>query len=52
MGEELTLAAEPIDYGHDLTLNEARLRLAPAERIARQAQWSRGMHELRRGVRG
>jgi transcriptional regulator with XRE-family HTH domain len=47
MGEELQLAAEPIDYGHDLTLNELNLGLAPEQRIARQASWSRAVSELR-----
>src|SRR5438045_526265 len=51
MGEELKLEAEPIDYGHDRTLNELNLRLTPEQRIARQASWSRGVSELRRAVR-
>src|SRR5258705_11793694 len=33
MGEELGLAAEPIDYGHDRTLNAQRLALTPEQRI-------------------
>jgi transcriptional regulator with XRE-family HTH domain len=33
MGEELHLAAEPIDYGHDRTLNAQRLALTPEQRI-------------------
>lgn len=33
MGEELTLAADPIDYGHDRTLNELMLALTPEERL-------------------
>jgi transcriptional regulator with XRE-family HTH domain len=33
MGEELQLAAEPIDYGHDRTLNAQRLALTPEQRI-------------------
>jgi len=51
MGEELQLAAEPIDYGHDFTLNEAQLRFTPEQRIERQASASRGMNEVRRAVR-
>jgi transcriptional regulator with XRE-family HTH domain len=51
MGEELVLAAEPIDYGHDRTLFDETLRLSPAERIERQASFSRGVNELRRGAR-
>jgi len=33
MGEELTLDAEPIDYGHDRTLNQRMLALTPDERV-------------------
>jgi transcriptional regulator with XRE-family HTH domain len=51
MGEELELGAGPIDYGHDRTLNELQLRMTPEERIDRQAQWSRGMNEIRRAAR-
>ncbi len=39
MGEELKLTAEPIDYGHDRTLNALNLQLEPAARIERQAAW-------------
>jgi transcriptional regulator with XRE-family HTH domain len=35
MGEELQLGAEPIDYGHDRTLNELNLLLTPDERLDR-----------------
>ena len=35
MGEDLKLAAEPIDYGHDRTLNELLLELTPEERLDR-----------------
>jgi transcriptional regulator with XRE-family HTH domain len=51
MGEELHLAAEPIDYGHDLSLNRLNMALTPEERIARQAAWSNGVYRLRRAVR-
>src|SRR5437773_11091281 len=51
MGEQLTLAAEPIDYGHDRTLFEQTLKYTPEERIANQARWSHGMNELRRAGR-
>ena len=37
MGEELTLDAEPIDYGHDRTLNERMLALTPDQRIDHMA---------------
>jgi transcriptional regulator with XRE-family HTH domain len=51
LGEELELSATPIDYGHDRTLIEANLRVAPEERIRRQAEWSRGMRALQRSAR-
>ena len=50
MGEELRLDAEPIDYGHDVTLNRNQLAHAPERRIERQAEWSRGMRELQRAA--
>src|ERR671936_374224 len=34
LGEELELAARPIDYGHDRTLLERNLRMPVSERIA------------------
>jgi transcriptional regulator with XRE-family HTH domain len=46
LGEELDVAAHPIDYGHDRTLFERTLAWTPEERIDRQAEWSRGMREL------
>ena len=52
LGEELELAATPIDYGHDRTLIEENLRYMPEERIERQADWSRGMRELEGIARG
>lgn len=52
MGEELVLGADPIDYGHDRTLTQQMLGFSPEERIAQQASWSRGMHELRRAAGG
>jgi transcriptional regulator with XRE-family HTH domain len=51
MGEELRLSAEPIDYGHDLSLNLLNLALSAEERIARQAAWANGVNSLRRAVR-
>jgi transcriptional regulator with XRE-family HTH domain len=50
MGEELTLGAEPIDYGHDWTLYDLNLALSVEDRIARQASWADGMRELQRAV--
>jgi transcriptional regulator with XRE-family HTH domain len=46
MGEELTLGALPIDYGHDRTLLHKNLEHSPQERIERQAEWSRGMRRI------
>jgi transcriptional regulator with XRE-family HTH domain len=51
LGEELGLSATPIDYGHDRTLIAENLRFTPAERVERQASWSRGLRELQRSVR-
>lgn len=48
MGDELRLDAEPIDYGHDLTLLIPNLELSVEERLARQASWARGVRELQR----
>jgi transcriptional regulator with XRE-family HTH domain len=50
MGEELSLAAEPIDYGHDGALIRQNLSYDPLRRIERQASWSRGMRRLRDGA--
>jgi transcriptional regulator with XRE-family HTH domain len=52
MGEELSLGAEPIDYGHDRPMIRNNLQHSPQERIERQASWSRGMRELQRDFRG
>ena len=51
LGEELELSAREIDYGHDRTLLRANLRHSPAERIERQASWSRGMREIQGAAR-
>jgi transcriptional regulator with XRE-family HTH domain len=51
MGEELVLEGRPIDYGHDITLNQQLLGFEPAERIGAQAGWSLGMEKLRRAPR-
>lgn len=51
LGEELELAATPIDYGHDRTLIEGNLRHTPEQRIEQQASWSRGMREFQGSVR-
>lgn len=46
MGEELSLDAHPIDYGHDRTLLQKNLAHSPQQRIERQAAWSRGMRKI------
>jgi transcriptional regulator with XRE-family HTH domain len=51
MGEELRLAAEPIDYGHDRTLFEATLAVTPEQRIRNQATWSNGVRRIRDAAR-
>jgi transcriptional regulator with XRE-family HTH domain len=51
LGEELELSASPIDYGHDRTLNALNLRFTPADRIRRQAEWSRGFREIQGAAR-
>jgi transcriptional regulator with XRE-family HTH domain len=51
MNEQLVLDAEPVNWGHDLTLNESNLALSPEARIRRQASWSRGMKRIRDAVR-
>lgn len=40
MGEELSLAAEPIDYGHDRTLNQQQLALSPDQRLDRMISFA------------
>jgi transcriptional regulator with XRE-family HTH domain len=47
MNEELSLDARAIDWGHDRTLNESQLAVAPETRIRRQASWSRAMGRIR-----
>jgi transcriptional regulator with XRE-family HTH domain len=48
MGEELTIGAEPIDYGIDRTLLHQNLEIPEEARIARQASWANGIRELQR----
>ena len=38
MGEELVLAADPIDYGHDRTLFQQTLSMTPSERLRHGTQ--------------
>jgi transcriptional regulator with XRE-family HTH domain len=50
MGEELALAAMPVDSGHDATLFDQTLARTPEQRIEAQASWSRGMREIQRAA--
>ena len=47
MNEGLVLEAEPIDWGHDATLNQSNLALDPEARIQRQTSWARGIGKIR-----
>lgn len=51
MNERLVLDAEPVNWGHDSTLNDRNLALSPEARIRRQASWSRGMKRIREAAR-
>ena len=51
MGEELQLAAERVDYGHDLTLNELNLKLTPEQRIDRGTAFANFIRRNRGAVR-
>ena len=50
MNERLVLDAEPVDWGHDLTLNESNLALTPEARIRRGVVFSRRMTQLRQAT--
>lgn len=50
MGERLDLGAHSIDYGFDVTLNEANLALSPEERIRSQVQRANAIRELQREI--
>jgi hypothetical protein len=45
MNEELVLGAEPVDWGHDATLNQSNLAFSPDERVRRGVVFSRRMAE-------
>jgi transcriptional regulator with XRE-family HTH domain len=47
LGEELELAAAPLDYGHDVTLNQTALDRTPGERIATNVAYTRFARQLR-----
>jgi transcriptional regulator with XRE-family HTH domain len=50
LGERLDLAAQSIDYGFDVTLNQRSLALSPEERIRAQAQHGNAIRELQREI--
>lgn len=52
MGEELMLASEPIDYGHDRTLLRQNLARTVDERIARGIAFSNFVMRNRGAARG
>lgn len=47
MNEELMLEAEPVDWGHDVTLNQSNIALSLDERVRRGVAFSRRMAEIR-----
>jgi transcriptional regulator with XRE-family HTH domain len=47
LGEELTLNAQPIDYGHDVTLNQEALDRTPSKRIAFNVSFAKFARKLR-----
>lgn len=47
LGEELTLGAQPVDYGHDRTLYDVTLSLAPVDRLKAGARAARSVQKLR-----
>jgi transcriptional regulator with XRE-family HTH domain len=50
MNERLELGSEPVNWGHDVTLNEANLALDTEARLRRGVTFSRRMTQLRRAV--
>lgn len=52
VNEELVLDARAIDWGHDVTLNHAVLRLDVGQRIAHAESFDDFIRELRSGLRG
>jgi transcriptional regulator with XRE-family HTH domain len=50
MNERLELRAEPVNWGFDTTLNETRLRLDPATRVAQQAAFARGVRRFQEAI--
>jgi transcriptional regulator with XRE-family HTH domain len=47
LGEELELDAKPSDWGHDLTLIQAKLDRSPAQRVADNVAFARFVNSAR-----
>lgn len=47
MNEELVLGAEPVDWGHDATLNQSNLAIDTEARVRRGVAYSRRMAQIR-----
>lgn len=52
LGEELGLATQPSDWGHDVTLIRAKLDWTPAQRIQHNTSFARFARRLRGAARG
>jgi transcriptional regulator with XRE-family HTH domain len=52
MGEELTLDAQPIDYGIDKTLIQENLKRTPEERLDFMVSFSNFVREFQGAARG
>ena len=50
LGEELELAATPVDWGHDATLIQAKLDRTPAQRVADDVTFVRFARRVRVGT--
>jgi transcriptional regulator with XRE-family HTH domain len=48
LGEELTVDARPVDYGHDRTLLRRNLSLSPEDRIRRGVEWANAVKRFPR----
>ena len=51
MNERLVIDAEPVDWGFDVTLNQARLAMSVEERVRHGVAHSRRIMEIR-GIAG
>jgi transcriptional regulator with XRE-family HTH domain len=51
LGEDLVLAAQEIDYGHDRPMLRSNLELSPEERLERATSVARSVRDLQRAGR-